>query len=59
MSKRISDKIWKIIDEYIENYRKGVEKYGFYWKVGRFYRGSTKIKRGKSRASRGLKTKHA
>ena len=33
MSEKISDKIWNIIDEYIENYRKGVEKYGFYWKI--------------------------
>ena len=48
MSEKISDKIWRIIDEYIENYRRGVEKYGFYWKIGMFYRGSTKIKIGKS-----------
>ena len=33
MSETISDKVWKIIDEYIEKYRKGVEKYGFYWKI--------------------------
>ena len=33
MTETISDKFWKIIDEYIENYRKGVEKYGFYWKI--------------------------
>jgi len=43
MTETISDKFWKIIDEYIENYRKGFEKYGFYWNVGMFYRGSTKI----------------
>jgi len=33
MGENISDKFWKIIDEYIEHYRKGVEKYGVYWKV--------------------------
>ena len=33
MSEKISEKFWKIIDEYIENYRKGVEKYGLYWKI--------------------------
>ena len=33
MSETLPDKFWKIIDEYIENYRKGVEKYGFYWKI--------------------------
>jgi cell division protein FtsL len=33
MSEKISDKVWKIIDEYIENYRKGIEKYGSYWKI--------------------------
>jgi hypothetical protein len=48
MSETTSDKIWKIIDEYIENYRKGVEKFGFYWKVGIFYRGSTNISIGES-----------
>ena len=48
MSETISDKVWKIIDEYIENYRKGVEKYGSYWKIGMFYRSSTKIQKWKS-----------
>lgn len=33
MNEKISDKFWKILDEYIENYRKGVAKYGFYWKI--------------------------
>jgi len=33
MDEKISDKLWKILDEYIENYRKGVVKYGFYWKI--------------------------
>lgn len=33
MGENISDRLWKIIDEYIENYRKGVEKYGHYWKI--------------------------
>ena len=33
MSEEISEKIWKIIDEYIANYNKGVEKYGSYWKI--------------------------
>ena len=33
MSEIISDKVWKLIDEYIEKYRMGVEKYGFYWKI--------------------------
>lgn len=33
MNEKISDKFWKILDEYIENYRKGFEKYGFYWKI--------------------------
>ncbi len=33
MSEKISDKVWKIIDEFIENYRKGIEKYGSYWKI--------------------------
>jgi len=33
MTETISDKFWKIIDEYIENYRRGFEKYGFYWKI--------------------------
>ena len=33
MSEKISDKVWKIIDEFIENYRKGIEKYGPYWKI--------------------------
>jgi nitrogen fixation/metabolism regulation signal transduction histidine kinase len=33
MSEKISDKVWKIIDEFIENYRKGTEKYGSYWKI--------------------------
>ncbi len=33
MSETISDKVWKIIDEYIENYSKGVEKFGPYWKL--------------------------
>ena len=33
MKEKISDKVWKIIDEYIENYRKGTEKYGSYWKI--------------------------
>ena len=33
MSEIISDKVWKLIDEYIEKYRKGVEKYGLYWKI--------------------------
>ena len=47
MSEEISEKLWKIIDEYIANYNKGVEKYGSYWTVGTFYRGSTKIKGGK------------
>ncbi len=48
MGETISDKVWRIIDEYIENYRRGVEKYGFYWKIGMFYRGSAKIKIGES-----------
>jgi hypothetical protein len=47
MSEEIFEKFWIIIDEYIANYNKGVEKYGSYWKVGTFYRGSTKINRGK------------
>ncbi len=33
MSGKISEKFWKIIDEYIENYRKGVEKFGLFWKI--------------------------
>ncbi len=33
MSEKIPDKVWKIIDEFIENYRKGIEKYGSYWKI--------------------------
>ena len=33
MNEKISDKFWKILDEYMENYRKGFEKYGFYWKI--------------------------
>jgi cell division protein FtsL len=33
MGENISDKFWKIIDEYIDNYRKGVEKFGYYWKI--------------------------
>jgi len=33
MDEKISDKLWKILDEFIENYRKGVVKYGFYWKI--------------------------
>ncbi len=33
MSETISDKVWRIIDEYVENYRKGVEKLGSYWKI--------------------------
>ena len=53
MTEKISDKIWNIFDGYIE-------KYGFYWKVGMFYRGSTKIKNGgKSRTYRLVKSKLA
>ncbi len=60
MTEKISDKIWNIFDGYIEKYRKGVEKYGFYWKVGMFYHGSTKIKNeGKSRTYRLVKSKLA
>ncbi len=33
MNEKISDKFWNILDDYIENYRKGVLKYGFYWKI--------------------------
>jgi cell division protein FtsL len=33
MKEKISEKFWKIIDENIENYRKGVEKFGLYWKI--------------------------
>ena len=33
MSETISGKFWKIINEYIENYQKGIEKYGLYWKI--------------------------
>ncbi len=33
MGETISDKVWRIIDEYVENYRKGVEKFGCYGKI--------------------------
>ncbi len=33
MNEKISDKLWNILDEYIENYRECVVKYGFYWKI--------------------------
>jgi cell division protein FtsL len=33
MGEKVSDKFWKIIDEFIENYRIGVEKFGYFWKI--------------------------
>ena len=60
MTEKISDKIWNIFDGYIEKYRTGGEKYGFYWKGGRLYHGSTTRKHeGKSRTYRLVKSKLA
>jgi len=33
MAQKIVDKINELYSEYIENYRKGYERFGYWWKV--------------------------